>query len=604
MTELWTQLKQRKLVQWALAYVAAAFALLQGVDIVAHQFDWSEDVQRGITLALVVGFFITLVLAWYHGEQGRQRVTGPELLLIALALAIGGGFLWQFSRVPLAGKKASVQQTSGAAENASKPIASTPESNAATPAKSIAVLPFANLSGDQSQQYFSDGISEDLLNLLARIPQLQVTARTSSFWFRGKGYTIPQIAEKLHVAYILEGSVQKAGDEVRISVQLVDAASDSQRWSQTYDRRLKDVFKIQDEIGADVVKQLRLQLLAGEPTVKAVDPQAYTFYLQGRLLSYQGTVKALDKSDALYQRALAIEPRYAAAWIGLAQNAINKPWLGNCASQEGFGQAQRYTRKALALEPDNAVGLSFEGYLATFEKFDFNAAAANFKRALALDPENPDVLLNVGKFLFVLDRPEQAMAVLHRAKRLDPLNSDIDVNMAEVSIQQGRLKQALKIARKAHKLSPENIQIQFLTSWVEIGIGQPGKALADYPNSKYPLVSALCGTGRRAEGIKILNDYLDQAGHYPTPAVASVYADCGDVDKAFALLDKTVGQRNRSVPYTIYGVSFSKLHDDPRWKAYLRKVGFAPDQLARVKFDVKLPALPTEPGANAAAESP
>ncbi len=599
MTDLWAKLKQRKLVQWVAAFVAAAWALLQVLDLAADSYHWPDVIMRLAFGAMALGLVVTVLLAWYHGERGEQRVTGVELLLLAGVFAIGGFLLWREAGVkPAPGMVASSPVSAKSAAVPSK------TSSIQAPQHSIAVLPFANLSGDKSQQYFSDGISEDLLNLLARIPQLQVTARTSSFWFRGKDYTIPQIAEKLRVAYILEGSVQKVGDEVRISVQLVNAATDTQHWSQTYDRKLKDVFKIQDEIGADVVKQLKVQLLGGEPTVKAVDPQAYAFYLQGRLLSYQGTVKALGQSDALYQRALAIEPRYAAAWIGLAQNAINRPWFGNLNPQLGFGKAQPYIRKALAIEPDNAVGLSVEGYLATFEKFDFNAAAGHFRSALALDPDNPDVLLNVGKFLYVLDRPEQAMAVLHRAKRLDPLNSDIDVNMAEVSIQRRRLKQALEILRGARKLSPGNIQIQYLTSWVEIAMGQPRKALADYPNSKYPLVSALCATGRRAEGIKILNDYLDQAGHYPTPALASAYADCGEVDKAFALLDKTMDQRNRSVPYTVYGVSFSKLHDDPRWKAYLRKVGFAPDQLAKVKFEVNLPALPAEPGADAAADSP
>jgi len=589
MTNFLERLKQRKLVQWVAAYVAGAWALLQVLDLAADSYHWPDVVMHLAFGAMVLGLVVTVLLAWYHGERGVQRVTGVELLILAGVFAIGGFLLWREAGVMSAPAAPSAPARAASIAAAS----STPA--LPVPAKSIAVLPFANLSGDKTQDYFSDGISEDLLNLLARIPQLQVTARTSSFWFRGKDFTIPQIAAKLRVAYILEGSVQKAGDEVRVSVQLVDAASDTQRWSQTYDRQLKDVFKIQDEIGADVVKQLRVRLLGTVPTVQKVDPKAYRFYLQGRLLSYQGTVKTLKQSDALYQQALAIDPRYAAAWIGLAQNAINRPWIGNYSWQKGFGQARSYIHKALAIDPDNAVGQSVLGYLATFEKFDFNAAARDFKRALALDSDNSDVLINVGKFLFVLDRPEQAMAVLHRAKRLDPLNSDIDVNMAYVSIQQGRLKQAVDILRQAHKLSPENIPIQILTSWVEVGMGQPGKAQADYPNDQYPLVSVLCATGRRAKAMKKLKDYLDQAGNYPTLAVASIYADCGDLDNAFALLDKTMDQRNRTVPYTIYGISFSKYHDDPRWKAYLRKVGFASEQLARIKFDVNLPELSSSP---------
>ena len=183
MAELWTKLRQRKLVQWTLAYVAFAFALLQGVDIVAHQFDWSEDVQRGITLALVVGFFITLVLAWYHGEQGRQRVTGPELLLIALALAIGGGFLWQFSRTPSVKPPGNGQPAVTASGHTPAPATSVAhfgQAREAIPAKSIAVLPFENLSTDKDNAYFADGMQDLILTKLADIGALQVVSRTST----------------------------------------------------------------------------------------------------------------------------------------------------------------------------------------------------------------------------------------------------------------------------------------------------------------------------------------------------------------------------------------------------------------------------------------
>ncbi len=184
MNDFLQRLKERKLVQGAVAYVAAAFALLRGIDIVAQQFGWPEGVRRGITLTLIVGFFAVLVLAWYHGERGAQRVSGPELLIIALVLAVGGGFLWRFVGV------------------AHKPAVTTPialETGSASPAfasseKSIAVLPFVNMSSDKEQDYFSDGLSEELLNQLAQIPQLRVIARTSSFSFKGKEVDLATIA--------------------------------------------------------------------------------------------------------------------------------------------------------------------------------------------------------------------------------------------------------------------------------------------------------------------------------------------------------------------------------------------------------------------------
>ena len=194
----------------------------------------------------------------------------------------------------------------------------------AIPEKSIAVLPFVNMSSDKEQEYFSDGISEELLNLLAKIPQLQVTARTSSFSFKGKEVAIPEIARTLHVAHVLEGSVRKAGNSVRITAQLIKAGTDTHLWSQTYDRKLDDIFAVQDEIAADVVKQLKVTLLGAAPKARTTDPEAYALYLQAVQLGRQSTAEALKQSDALYRKVLAIDPRYAPAWEGLSSNFMGE----------------------------------------------------------------------------------------------------------------------------------------------------------------------------------------------------------------------------------------------------------------------------------------
>ena len=239
MTEFIARLKQRKLVQWALAYVAASFALIQVLDVVAQRFAWPDQLERILILALAVGFFAVIVLAWYHGERGAQRVSSTEIVILALLLAIGGGLLWRLARnapaVPAPG--ASVAENSKAAAN-----------GVSADRKSIAVLPFINMSGDKDNEYFSDGVAEEILNVLARTPALHVAARTSSFSFQGKGMEIPAIARALNVRMVLEGSVRKQGDRVRIAAQLIDAATDDEVWSQTYDRELKDIFAIQDEI--------------------------------------------------------------------------------------------------------------------------------------------------------------------------------------------------------------------------------------------------------------------------------------------------------------------------------------------------------------------
>src|SRR6476660_2479507 len=250
MNEFFQRLKQRKLVQWAIAYVAAAFALLQGIDIVAQQFGWPEGVRRGITLGLVVGFFVTLVLAWYHGERGAQRVTVTELLIISLVLALGGGLLWRFA----------------AARSADNKTATVPsESKSVINAKSIAVLPFENLSEEKQNEYFADGVQDQILTDLSQIADLKVISRTSVMQYKsGLARNLRKIGEELGVAHVVEGSVQRAANKVRVSAQLIDARTDAHLWAQTYDRDVADVFAIQGEIAKAIADQLQAKLSPNE----------------------------------------------------------------------------------------------------------------------------------------------------------------------------------------------------------------------------------------------------------------------------------------------------------------------------------------------------
>ncbi|HJR13128.1 MAG TPA: hypothetical protein VJ833_04440, partial [Rhodanobacteraceae bacterium] len=222
MTEFIARLKQRKLVQWALAYVAFAFALLQGTDVVAHQFGWPDGLQRGITLVLIIGFVVALVLAWYHGERGAQKVSGTEIVILALLLAIGGGLLWRYERVT---PNSNANVASSSPDAAQRNPGATPSAIpiAAIPAKSIAVLPFENLSEDKGNAYFADGIQDLILTKLAGIGDLKVISRTSTEKYASRPDNLKAVARQLGVATILEGSVQKVGDQVLIDVQLIDA---------------------------------------------------------------------------------------------------------------------------------------------------------------------------------------------------------------------------------------------------------------------------------------------------------------------------------------------------------------------------------------------
>src|SRR5438094_2529934 len=280
MNEFFQRLKERKLVQWAVSYVAAAFSLLQGIDSVAQQCSWPAGVWRGITLGLVVGFFVTLVLAWYHGERGAQRVTGTELLIIGLVLALGGGFLWRFaaaSRTP--------DNKTAIAPNESR----MPEPAAVIPEKSIAVLPFENLSSDKENAYFTDGVQDEILTDLAKIADLKVISRTSVMQYKTDARrNLREIGQQLGVAHLLEGSVQRAANKVRVNAQLIDARNDAHLWAQTYDRDLADVFAIQSEVDKTIAEQLEARLSPAEKAAieqrPTADLAAFDLYVRATAL--------------------------------------------------------------------------------------------------------------------------------------------------------------------------------------------------------------------------------------------------------------------------------------------------------------------------------
>src|SRR5436190_2713343 len=319
---------------------------------------------------------------------------------------------------------------------------------------SIAVLPFVNMSDDKEQGYFSDGISEELLNLLSKIPQLKVAARTSSFSFKGKGVEIPEIARQLHVANVLEGSVRRSGEQLRITAQLIRAAEGYHLWSETYDRKMDDIFKIQDEIAGEVVKELKVKLLGAAPKARTTDPKAYALYLQARELGRQSNAEAFTKSDALYRQALEIDPRYAPAWDQLANNFINKANNGVLSSQEGYARAREAAEKALAIDPDYALAHTRLGMIATYGDNALAGAARPSQWALALDPTDLDVLRNTATFLSSLGRLDEALALDEAMVRRDPVNVTALNNLGVDQRSAGRYDAAIASFRTLLSLNP------------------------------------------------------------------------------------------------------------------------------------------------------
>ena len=404
------------------AYLAVAWLLIQVAQTVFPAFGLGATAVRLVIVVLVIGLLPVLVFAWAfeitpeglkrESEVDRSQSITPQtgkkldrVIMGVLALALGYFAVDKFVLAP---------QREQAATEAARAEGRTESLVKSYGDKSIAVLPFVNMSSDKDQEYFSDGISEELLNLLAKIPKLRVISRSSAFSYKGKDVKLAQVAQELNVAHILEGSVRKAGNKVRITAQLIEARSDTHLWSNTWDRELDDIFAVQDEIAAAVVEQLKITLLGEAPKAKEVNPEAYALFLQGRQLRRQGTPEGFEQAIALFQQALAIDPNYAAAWEQLAAVYVNQAGLRHAPLEEGVRLAREAAAKALAIDPDFAPAHARLGWIAMTFDGDLAAAARHYEHALALEPANTDIIGNAANLAANLNRLDTA----HRAPRI------------------------------------------------------------------------------------------------------------------------------------------------------------------------------------------
>ena len=593
MNEFFRRLKQRKLVQWTLAYIAAAFALLQGVDIVAQRFGWPEQTMRFVIIALSVGLFVTLVLAWYHGERGAQRATGTELLILALLLAIGGGLLWRFgstARGPT--------EESGAARTSV-------ESKSEINAKSVAVLAFDNLSDDKGSEYFSDGISEELLTVLQKIPGLHVAARTSAFSFKGKNATAQEIGQKLGVAHLVEGSVRKAGDVVRIAARLTQAHTGEEQWSENYTRNLKDVFAVQTELAQTIVEQLKGQLTGGaaNPETKAViqaqvhaaekggtkNVEAHESYLQGRFFLNRHSEKETGQARVAFERAVELDPSFALAWAGLAQTHVWDCNYGTEGGQKGFNDhlaaARDAVKRALAIEPDLPDALYPKAVIETNFDYNWKGAAETLRKALALAPQDPTLLEWAGSLAFTRSQPQQGFDLSRRAVALDPVNARARAILANSLSNAGNQEESRAEYGRVIELNPSapNSYAALGMTYLLQGKFQEAAAAAEKDTADWArLLTVSCarwGQKRVPESDAALVELIAKNGEVAAYQIAEVYGYRNDRDKAFEWLERARRQRDAGISGLRPDLLLKNLHDDPRWEALLRTLGLADDQL-------------------------
>jgi TolB-like protein len=594
------ELKRRRVFRVMAVYGAVAFVILQVADIALPGLGLPEWTITLILALTLLGFPFAIVLAWAFDmtPEGMQRTADATPAELTQIIAAPASQRWPAGVLALVGMTALLAGAWYVGTQSAPAAAADPASAGAepgVPSASIAVLPFVNMSSDPEQEYFSDGISEELLNLLAKIPELQVAARTSSFSFKDQNLEIPEIARRLNVAHVLEGSVRKSGNEVRITAQLIRAEDGYHLWSDTWNRSLDNIFEIQDEIAADVVDQLKVTLLGEAPTVAETDPAAYALYLQARQLGRQVTPEGIEQSISLYERVLEIDPEYAAAWAGLAESYTFVASFALRPIEEAYALAREAANRALHIDRENAEAYAQLGQVAMLHDGDLAASARYYERALELAPTNTDILTEAVTMPRILGRLDEAIALQEYALARDPVNSTGHFRLGLIYQFAGRLDESMASTRTALSLTPGRISAHNLLAVTLLLKGEPEAALEEIQQESLEawrlvgLVMVHHALGQAAESdaalVRLMEEY--EKGWAYNIAYALAYR--GEADRAFELLGKAVEYNDPGLTDIAIEPMFANIHDDPRWLPFLESVGRSPEQMAAIEFEVRLP---------------
>jgi adenylate cyclase len=615
MPSIWFELKRRNVIRVGALYALAGWLLLQVADILFALLDvpaWGLRLVLGLFL---LGFPLVVIFSWVYemtpeGLKRERKVdrthsitpnTGRKidrLIIASLIVVVGVLIADRVLFMPPSQEDLQPVDTSSAMPEAESQTAGhlTAESQTGgVQKKSIAVLPFVNISGDEENEYFSDGLTEELLNLLAKVDELRVSSRTSSFAFKGKDANIPSVARELKVAHILEGSVRKSGMNVRITAQLIDVDTDSHLWSETYDRQLDDIFAIQDEIATAVVDALKVRLLKPGKVVvqgqRETNTDAYLLYLRGRHIYELGRdtrdIDFVKQAIAQYEAALEVDPEYALAYAGLADANGFLSIGGELSVQEGYERSREMAEKALSIDPDLVEALLALADIQLEYDWDMEAAEASYLRALEIRPSDAEGLRTYGFFLVSDGRFDEAIAYYHRALEVDPLQVRAYTGLGFALLLAGRYDELPELGDKLalHKNS------EFVERW-----------------NKQMELSILRYTGRYAELIDLLPDepstigdlqdaaichyqlgnqqqarkYLDQMTAIADEtlddyaAVAATLVQMDEPDLAIEYLEKSFDVREVNNVFIRIDPDLRPLHDDPRFLQLLDRAGLKP----------------------------
>ena len=590
---LFTELKRRNVFRVAAAYIIVAWLIMQVGEVMAPALHLPGWINSALAFFIILGFPFALFFAWAfemtpeglkkEKDVDRSQSITPEtgqklnyLIIGLLVLAVGYFAFDKFVLDP--GRD--TQAIEAAVETAVQRSQEEPVATAdAAPAGSIAVLPFVNMSEDPGNEFFSDGITEELLNLLAKIPELRVTSRSSAFSFKGQNVDIPTVAEKLNVAHVLEGSVRKAGNRVRITAQLIEAGSDKHEWSETYDRELIDVFAIQDEIAQEVVKVLQVQLLGKVPVVSETSSDAYAAYLRGRHFMTQFDDEGTAASAAAFRQAIEIDPDYAPAWAGLARIQRARANWGYDDLQTGTENARQSAHRALELDETLAEAWAILAHIQWVFDWNWDQSEGTARTSLMHGPNDAQALQVAARIANSLGDFDNGLKYAKAAVEIDPLDPEVLRSLAMTHWARREFEMTQVMMERIRDLYPDRG-----TSWANIAFSlipqdKPEEALAVVENEKSLLMIKAVQTmayqdlGRHEEARRALQYVIDNAADWLAYQIAQYFAYMNDRDAAFEWLETAYEVRDGGITYLVGDPTMENLHGDPRWEELLLKVG-------------------------------
>jgi len=587
------ELKRRNVLRAAVLYAGAAWALAQGIAQLAPPFGIPDWVTRWFVIACVFGFPFWLGLAWFYeltpqGLKRESEVAPADAIVRRTHRRLDYWIIAVLTvAVVLLGTNQFVLRrdaTGNAVEAERKTIA---EALSRVPEKSLAVLPLVNESGDRNEQYFSDGLSEDLINALSQLAGLKVISRHSSFQFRDSKASPAEIGARLGVAHLLEGSVRRQGQTLRISAVLVRAADGAITWSQQYDRPVNDLFRVQDEITRAVADALRTKLLTAPGAMAQGDRppggnlDAYVAYLRGANDDKKGTESGIRDAIAAYEEAIRIDPQYAAAHarLSLAWTRLASQYLGGPDAQQAYVEARAAANTALALDSGLSLAHVARATLILNADMDWTGAEAEARRALQLAPNDAYAKFALGNKVATLGRVRDAVALTSQALQTDPLQAAWYAAQGMYLTALGRLDEAERAVNTAISLRPDAGAYYRQFTMIALLRGDADAALAAARREaggiwrNIAIASALqIGPDRAAADAALRKLIAEQSAESPYQ-IAQVYALRGDPDRLFAWLDKAWVQRDPGIGFLLYDPLILRHRDDPRFAAFCRKVG-------------------------------